>query len=215
MPIHVEHGLTTNYPGSATIIGQMPRHAKIVVADHRKIGAVGTALICPLNDVDILITDKGVSTSYSTIVSWGRRAPRLILRCRSNKHPQSGPTLRVPPKRRNGGWDTAPLCIICVVDQFLSVLSLQNGTVPRPSPATAACHDERTATIKHGFAASIHVWPSDASRAPHANVVGAVFSTTTEVERNKEVVVVILANDGGSFNCAWQVCCPGPTGQRV
>jgi DeoR family transcriptional regulator of aga operon len=34
---------------------------KIVVADHRKIGAVGTALICPLDDVHILITDKGVS----------------------------------------------------------------------------------------------------------------------------------------------------------
>ena len=34
---------------------------KIVVADHRKIGAVGTALIAPVNDVDILITDKGVS----------------------------------------------------------------------------------------------------------------------------------------------------------
>ena len=34
---------------------------KIVVADHRKIGAVGTALICPIDDVDILITDKGVS----------------------------------------------------------------------------------------------------------------------------------------------------------
>ena len=34
---------------------------KIVVADHRKIGAVGTALIAPVNEVDVLITDKGVS----------------------------------------------------------------------------------------------------------------------------------------------------------
>ena len=34
---------------------------KIVVADHRKIGAVGTALISPLSEVNVLITDKGVS----------------------------------------------------------------------------------------------------------------------------------------------------------
>src|SRR5215203_5924011 len=61
--IHVEHGLTTNYPDQATIHRAMMRQArqKIVVADHRKIGAVGTALICPVDDVDILITDKGVS----------------------------------------------------------------------------------------------------------------------------------------------------------
>src|SRR5215207_2087426 len=60
--IHVEHGLTTNYPDQATIHRAMMRQArqKIVVADHRKIGAVGTALICPLEDIDILITDKGV-----------------------------------------------------------------------------------------------------------------------------------------------------------
>jgi DeoR family transcriptional regulator of aga operon len=32
---------------------------KIVVADHRKIGATGTALICPIESVDILITDRG------------------------------------------------------------------------------------------------------------------------------------------------------------
>ncbi|HEY6660141.1 MAG TPA: hypothetical protein VI031_03330, partial [Pyrinomonadaceae bacterium] len=56
-------GLTTNYPDQATIHRAMMRQArqKIVVADHRKIGAVGTALICPLDEVDILITDKGVS----------------------------------------------------------------------------------------------------------------------------------------------------------
>src|SRR5918996_203134 len=57
--IHHEHGLTTNYPDQATIHRALMRQArrKIVVADHRKIGAVGTALICPLEDIDILITD--------------------------------------------------------------------------------------------------------------------------------------------------------------
>jgi DeoR family transcriptional regulator of aga operon len=61
--IHIEHGLTTNYPDQATIHRAMMRQArqKIVVADHRKIGAIGTALICPLDEIDILITDKGVS----------------------------------------------------------------------------------------------------------------------------------------------------------
>src|ERR1044071_1631349 len=59
--IHVEHGLTTNYPDQASIHRAMVRQArqKIVVADHRKIGAVGTALICPADEVNVLITDKG------------------------------------------------------------------------------------------------------------------------------------------------------------
>jgi DeoR family transcriptional regulator of aga operon len=61
--INVEHGLTTNYPDQATIHRAMLRQArqKIVVADHRKIGAVGTALICSIEGVDMLITDKGAS----------------------------------------------------------------------------------------------------------------------------------------------------------
>lgn len=59
--IHVEHGLTTNYPDQAAIHRIMLRQARqrIVVADHRKIGAIGTALIWAMEGVDILITDKG------------------------------------------------------------------------------------------------------------------------------------------------------------
>lgn len=61
--IHVEHGMTTNYADQAATHRAMMRQArcKIVVADHRKIGATGTALICPIESVDILITDKGAS----------------------------------------------------------------------------------------------------------------------------------------------------------
>jgi DeoR family transcriptional regulator of aga operon len=61
--VDIEHGLTTNYPDQATIHRAMMRQArqKIVVADHRKIGAVGTALICPISNVNVLITDKGVT----------------------------------------------------------------------------------------------------------------------------------------------------------
>ncbi len=61
--IHAEHGLTTNYHDQATIHRAMMRQArqKIIVADHRKLGATGSALICPLEGVDILITDKGAT----------------------------------------------------------------------------------------------------------------------------------------------------------
>lgn len=61
--IHVEHGLTTNYPEQATIHRAMMRQARrrVVVADHRKLGATASALICPIDSVDILITDRGAS----------------------------------------------------------------------------------------------------------------------------------------------------------
>lgn len=61
--IHVDQGLTTNYPDQATIHRAMMRQARrrIVVADRRKIGEVGTALIWPADDIDILITDRGAT----------------------------------------------------------------------------------------------------------------------------------------------------------
>lgn len=61
--IHVERGLTTNYPEQAAIHRAMMRQARqrIIVADHRKIGEIGTALIWPMEEIDIFITDKGAS----------------------------------------------------------------------------------------------------------------------------------------------------------
>jgi DeoR family transcriptional regulator of aga operon len=61
--IHPEHGLTTNYPDQAAIHRTMMRQARqrVVVADHRKIGLVGTSLIWPAADIDILITDKATT----------------------------------------------------------------------------------------------------------------------------------------------------------
>jgi DeoR/GlpR family transcriptional regulator of sugar metabolism len=41
------------------MLGQAAR--KIVVADHRKIGATGTALISSINTLDVLITDEGAT----------------------------------------------------------------------------------------------------------------------------------------------------------
>lgn len=62
--IHPEHGLTTNYPEQAAIHRAMLRQArqKIVVADHRKIGMTGTALIWSLRgSIDVIVTDRGAS----------------------------------------------------------------------------------------------------------------------------------------------------------
>jgi len=63
--IHPEHGLTTNYPDQATVHRAMMRQARqrIVVADRTKVGDIGTALIAPAADMDLLITDKGVASA--------------------------------------------------------------------------------------------------------------------------------------------------------
>jgi len=61
--IHPEHGLTTNYPDQAAIHRTMMQQARqrIVVADHRKVGIVGTTLIWPAAEINILVTDKAVA----------------------------------------------------------------------------------------------------------------------------------------------------------
>src|SRR5215475_12556518 len=61
--IHGELGLTTNYPDQAAIHRVMLQLARqrIIVADHRKIGVIGTALIWPVPDIDILITDQATN----------------------------------------------------------------------------------------------------------------------------------------------------------
>lgn len=66
--IHAERGLTTNYPDQAMIHRAMVKQARrtIVVADHHKLGVVGTALICPLADVHTLITDRGAPEAAVT-----------------------------------------------------------------------------------------------------------------------------------------------------
>jgi DeoR family transcriptional regulator of aga operon len=61
--IHAERGLTTNYADQATIHRALIKQARrtIVVADHRKLGVVGTALICPTTDIHTLITDQAAT----------------------------------------------------------------------------------------------------------------------------------------------------------
>lgn len=56
-------GLTSFDPDEAQINNLMVRQAKkkIAVVDHTKLGVVASCLICPISDVDLLITDTGAS----------------------------------------------------------------------------------------------------------------------------------------------------------
>ena len=61
--IHFERGTTTNESDEALTFRAMVKQAKqvIVVADSSKLGVVTPSLICPIEDVDILVTDTGAS----------------------------------------------------------------------------------------------------------------------------------------------------------
>jgi len=65
--IHPDLGLTTNCPDQAPVHRAMIRQSRqrIVVADHSKIGNVGTALIAPITNVDLIITDDSASHKLS------------------------------------------------------------------------------------------------------------------------------------------------------
>lgn len=61
--VNTDHGATTIEADEAAVFRAMSRRAKqvIVVADSSKVGMSSPAVICPANDVDILITDDGIS----------------------------------------------------------------------------------------------------------------------------------------------------------
>ena len=61
--IHPEHGATTIQADEAQLFRAMTRRAKqvIVVADSSKVGMTSPAVICPVTDIDLLITDGGIS----------------------------------------------------------------------------------------------------------------------------------------------------------
>jgi len=58
-----EHGATTIEAEEAAVFRAMARHAKsvIVVADSSKIGMSSPSVICPPTEIDVLITDDGIS----------------------------------------------------------------------------------------------------------------------------------------------------------
>ena len=57
------HGATTIETDEAAVFRAMVRQSKqvIVVADSSKVGMISPAVICPLKDIDVLITDDGIS----------------------------------------------------------------------------------------------------------------------------------------------------------
>ena len=61
--VDVEHGATIIEPDEAAVFRAMARQARqvIVVADSSKLGLVSPAVVCPPNDIDLLITDNGIS----------------------------------------------------------------------------------------------------------------------------------------------------------
>jgi DeoR/GlpR family transcriptional regulator of sugar metabolism len=61
--IHAQSGLTCFSSDEADINRAMVRQAKrkIAVADHRKLGVVAKWLICPIEAIDMLITDNGAT----------------------------------------------------------------------------------------------------------------------------------------------------------
>lgn len=66
--IDAERGATTIEAEEAAVFRAMIRQAKqvIVVADSSKIGMISPAVICPVAEIDVLITDDGISPEASS-----------------------------------------------------------------------------------------------------------------------------------------------------
>jgi DeoR family transcriptional regulator, aga operon transcriptional repressor len=58
----LKRGVTTLEAEEAAVARAMARHGKqvIVVADSSKINVVSPALICPLSEIHVLVTDSGI-----------------------------------------------------------------------------------------------------------------------------------------------------------
>jgi DeoR family transcriptional regulator, aga operon transcriptional repressor len=76
--IDPERGTTTNESDEALSFRAMVKQAKqvIVVADSSKLGVVTSALICPIDDVDVLVTDAGASEEM--VAAFTRKEIRVI-----------------------------------------------------------------------------------------------------------------------------------------
>ena len=78
--IDSERGATSLEPEEALIYRKMLKQSKqvIVVADSSKLGKVGPALICPISDIHILITDSGAgSEAWAPIERQGTKVIRV------------------------------------------------------------------------------------------------------------------------------------------
>jgi len=63
-----EEGISTSHADEAILVRLMTERAKstVVVADHTKIGRAGFTRICPLENVDVLITDSACPQEATT-----------------------------------------------------------------------------------------------------------------------------------------------------
>lgn len=61
--IHPTHGLTAFHTEEAATIRAMIRQSRqrVVIADHSKLGVIATSLICPMGEVQLLITDNAAT----------------------------------------------------------------------------------------------------------------------------------------------------------
>jgi DeoR family transcriptional regulator of aga operon len=61
--VDTEYGATLIQPDEAAVFRIMVRQARqvIVVADSSKVGRVSRAIVCPATEIDLLITDSGIS----------------------------------------------------------------------------------------------------------------------------------------------------------
>ncbi len=68
--IDLEHGVTTSTIEEAQLTRKMMKSASqaIVLADSSKFGQRGFGRICPLEDIDVIITDSGISDSMKKII---------------------------------------------------------------------------------------------------------------------------------------------------
>ena len=66
--IHPDRGVTDYHPEEAAMNRAMLKQARtrILVIDHTKLGVVSQCLVCPLQDIQILITDKTASEEVVT-----------------------------------------------------------------------------------------------------------------------------------------------------
>ncbi|HXF38002.1 MAG TPA: DeoR/GlpR family DNA-binding transcription regulator [Actinomycetota bacterium] len=62
----VERGLSTPDPSEAAVKREMVRaaHQVIVLADHTKVGVESTVRFAPIEDVDVLVTDRGLEEAH-------------------------------------------------------------------------------------------------------------------------------------------------------
>lgn len=76
--VDTRHGVTLIQPDEAAVFRAMARQTRqvIVVADSSKLGLVSPAVVCPPKEIDLLITDDGISPE--TTARFGKAGVRVL-----------------------------------------------------------------------------------------------------------------------------------------